>query len=98
MSCEDNDRVAPPKLNFTLKTQSDFNEKPHDRYDEEIRSQPPTDILLITANDNEFNACYSYMKQIRRGFYTELGYVDFGQFGDGDDQNVQVALMKCKQG
>ena len=41
---------------------------------------------------------FIYETNQTRFLYTELGYVDFGQFGDRDDQNVQVALMKCRQG
>ncbi|CAB4028142.1 5 -methylthioadenosine S-adenosylhomocysteine nucleosidase-like isoform X1 [Paramuricea clavata] len=100
MSCEGNDRVArlaPPQLNFTLITENDFNNKPYDWLSNEIQLQLPTDILLITENDHESNACYSYMKNVRRGYCEELHRcVDFGQFGVKDDQ--KVALMKCELG
>jgi nucleoside phosphorylase len=92
--------MNPPKLNFTLKTESDFNNIPHDWSSAEIQSQLPTDILLITANDHESSACYSYMKHVRRGdcILKLHRCVDFGQFGDEDDQNVKVALLKCELG
>ncbi|CAB4035173.1 Retrovirus-related Pol poly from transposon gypsy [Paramuricea clavata] len=91
--------MNPPKLNFTLKTESDFNNKPHDWSSAEIQSQLPTYILLITANDHEFNACYSYMTHVERGYCEELHRcVYFGQFGDKGDQNVKVALLKCQLG
>ncbi|CAB4045323.1 5 -methylthioadenosine S-adenosylhomocysteine nucleosidase-like isoform X16, partial [Paramuricea clavata] len=98
MSCEGNDRVAPPQLNFTLKTESDFNNKRYDWSNAEIQSQLPTDILLITENDHASNACYSYMKPDRRGDCFEKLHrcVDFGQFGVNGDQ--KVALMKCELG
>jgi nucleoside phosphorylase len=96
MSCEGNDRVAPPQLNFTLKTESNFNNKPFDWSSAEIQSQLPTDILLITANDHESNACYSYMKHVQRYCKKLHRCVDFGQFGVKDDQ--KVALMKCELG
>jgi nucleoside phosphorylase len=98
MSCEGNNRVAtPPELNITLRTESDFNNKPYDWSRNEIQSQLSTDILLITANDHESNACYSYMKPVRRSYCKKLRRcVDFGQFGVKDDQNVKVALMKCE--
>jgi hypothetical protein len=87
--------MNPPALNFTLRTESDFNNKLYDWLSAEIQSQLPTDILLITANDHESNACYSYMKNVRRCYcYTLHRCVGFGQFGDEDDQNVKVALMK----
>ncbi|CAB4013184.1 5 -methylthioadenosine S-adenosylhomocysteine nucleosidase [Paramuricea clavata] len=96
MSCEGNDRVAPPQLNFTLETESGFNNKQYDWSSAEIQSQLPTDILLITEKDHESNACYSYMNNVRRGYCKELGCIDFGQFGVKDDQ--KVALMKFKLG
>ncbi|CAB4041123.1 5 -methylthioadenosine S-adenosylhomocysteine nucleosidase-like isoform X16, partial [Paramuricea clavata] len=94
-----NDRIAPPpELNITLPTARDFDSEPYDCSSNEIQSQLPTDILLITANDHEFNACYSYMKHVQRGYSTKLGMVDFGRFGDQNNPNVRVALMKCRQG
>ncbi|CAB3984232.1 5 -methylthioadenosine S-adenosylhomocysteine nucleosidase [Paramuricea clavata] len=97
MSSEGNDRVpTPPELNFTLKTESDFNN--NDLSSDEIQAQLLlTDILIITASDHESSACYSYMKPIRRCYCEDLyRCVDFGQFGDEDDQNVKVTLMKCE--
>ena len=99
MFCEGNDRIAPPpELNITLPTARDFDSKPYDCSSNEIRSQLPTDILLLTANDHEFNACYSYMKPVQRGYSTKLGMVYFGRFGDQNNSNVKVALMKSWQG
>ena len=99
MFCEGNDRIAPPpELNITLPTARDFDSQPYDCSSNEIQSQLPTDILLITANDHEFNACYSYMKHVQRGYSAKLGMVDFGRFGNQNNPNVRVALMKCRQG
>ena len=93
MSGEMNDQHAPPpELNITLQT---INSTSQDWSNDEIQSQLPTEILLITANDHEFAACYSYMENVQRSWHDSLGMpVDFGQFGDG----VRVALMKCAQG
>jgi nucleoside phosphorylase len=93
MSCGSNDHVAPPptsppEINFPLPRQSDFGKKLYDW------PSAPTEILLISANDHEFAACYYYMEQVQRSYCTALGMVDFGQFGDG----VSVALIKCAQG
>ena len=100
MSWEGNDRVAtPPELNFSLKTQREFGNNDVDcSSGDKIQSQLiPTEILIITANDHESYACCSYMKPIRRCYCEELRRcVDFGQFGNEDDQNVKVALMKCE--
>ena len=84
----------PPELNFSLKSESDFGGEVYDWSNNVIQSQLPTDVLLIATEDDAFNACYSYMNDVCRSYCTELGYVDFGQFGDG----VLVALMKCAQG
>ena len=96
MSCESKDHIAPPpELNFTLPTHGDLDSKTHDWSSDEIQSQLPTDILLLTANDHEFNALYAYMNDVQRGLNSELDIVDFGRFGD---ENVKVALMKSAQG
>jgi nucleoside phosphorylase len=96
MSSESNDQQPPPqqppKLNIALQT---IKSTSHDWSSDEIQSQIPTEILLITANDHEFAACYSYMKNVQRGWQDTLGMVDFGQF---DDEKPRVALMKCAQG
>jgi nucleoside phosphorylase len=95
MACESNDQQPsppPPQLNITLPT---INSTLQDWSKDEVQKQIPTDILLITANNHEFAACYSYMKNVQRSWHDTLGMVDFGQFGD---QNVRVALMKCAQG
>jgi nucleoside phosphorylase len=99
MSCESKDHIAPPpELSFTLPTHSDLGSKPHDWSSDEIQSQLPTDILLLTANDHEFYALYAYMNDVQRGINSKLDIVDFGRFGDENDQNVKVALMKSAQG
>ncbi|CAB4010928.1 5 -methylthioadenosine S-adenosylhomocysteine nucleosidase-like isoform X16 [Paramuricea clavata] len=92
---ESSDSVAvPPKLNFTLPTRKEIGKNRSGWSSAEIQSQVWTEILLITANDHEFDACYSYMKHVQRSWHDTLGMVDFGQFGD----SVRVALMKCAQG
>jgi adenosylhomocysteine nucleosidase len=93
---ENRDSVAvPPELNFTLLTRTEIGKiRLYDWSSTEIQSQLPTEILLITVNDHEFYACYSYMKHVQRSWHDKLGMVDFGKFGDG----VRVALMKCTQG
>ena len=103
MACAKDDETQdqPPMLSFTLITESDMDSEPLEWSSNQIQSQLPTDILLITANDHEFNACYSYMKNVQRSFHTRrsgavLGYVHFGLFGNQSD--VKVALMKCNQG
>ena len=88
----------PPKLNIVLSKNSDIVKDPLDWSSAEIKSQLPTDVLLITANDHEFIACYSYMKDVRKSYNEKLGYVYFGRFVYENNQYVKVALMKCNQG
>ena len=64
---------------------------------ETIKSQQPTHILIITANDNEFNACYSYLIisiAVYRSYHIDLGLLYFDKFSP----NVRVAVMGCRQG
>ena len=96
MSREGKHHVNPPKLSITLPKQKDIGKKLFEWSSREIESQLPTDILLITTNNHEFYACYSYMKQIQRSSNKTLGKVDFGRFGE--DQKVRVALVRCEQG
>ena len=111
ISSESNDQAAtteqppqpskpspPPKLNIVLSKNSDIVKDPLDWSSAEIQSQLPTDVLLITANDNEFNACYSYMKDVRKSYDEKPGYVYFGRFVYENNQYVKVALMKCNLG
>ena len=77
---------------------SDIEKTPLTWSSAEIQSQLPTDILLITANDNEFDACCLYMTEVRIGFNVTLGLVYFGRFDYGNNQYVKVALIQCDQG
>ena len=104
MSREDKDRSEepppkPPELKTPLIKLSEVKNKPLDWSSYEIQSQLPTDILLITSNDDDdFLACYSILKSTQRGNNRELGFVDFGNFADEQGQLVRVALMKCEKG
>ena len=85
---------TPPELDHTLLPLSDIDGTPLKWISKEIQSQVPTDILFITANDDEFIACYSYMKQVQRSWEKKLGWVYFGRFVDKSCQDVKVALMR----
>ena len=113
MSSESNDEIAtpgqpltattaaqppsPPKLSIVLPKLSDINDTLLNWSSPEIQSQLPTDVLLITTNDHEFIACYSYMEQVRKSYNMKPGYVYFGRFVYEKNQYVKVALMKCAQ-
>ena len=80
---------VPPDLNFVLPTREIIVSEQDDWSSKQIQDQLPTDILLLTANDHEFYACYWYMKHVRLSRYKKQGniLVYFGQFGDEDEQN-----------
>jgi hypothetical protein len=96
MSCENNN-YTPPELDFPLLTRENIDNKAYQWTSDEIQEQldKSTDILLVISDEDAFFACYSHMKQVKRGYCTKLGMVDFGQFGDENDENVKVALMRC---
>ncbi|CAB4003128.1 5 -methylthioadenosine S-adenosylhomocysteine nucleosidase-like isoform X16 [Paramuricea clavata] len=95
MAFDGNDRLPrPPQLNIVLPKLQDIGEELQDWSSDEIQSQLPTNILLITANKHEFIACYKYMSPVKRSYLKTIGTVYFGQFGE----QKRVALIKCAQG
>ena len=95
MVFEGKDRVPrPPELNIVLLELKDVGKELHEWLSDEIKSFRPTNILVITTNDHEFIACYTYMNYVKRSYYKDIGMVDFGQFGE----QKRVALMKCAPG
>jgi hypothetical protein len=100
MSCENNKYTRiPPDLNFPLlTTRGNVDNNAYRWSSEEIQKQLySTDILLI-SDDDAFIACYSHMKRVKRGYSIKLGMVDFGRFGDENDEYVKVALMRRSNG
>jgi nucleoside phosphorylase len=87
--------LSPPELNFTLPTLQEIQPKHYAWESNDIQSQLPTDIVLITANDHEFISCYSYVNKVKRSFHHDVGIVYFGKFGD---ENVNVALVRSQMG
>ena len=60
--------------------------------------QLPVDILLMTVEDCEFLACYAYLRNSFKSYHKNLGYVYFGNMGEGGDVPLRVALMTCSKG
>ena len=85
--------ARPPELSFRLPSLGEIGTTLLGWSSDEIQKQLSlsTEILLITANDHEFVACYSYMKNVKPTHSDSLGRVYFGNFGD--DNNVRVALI-----
>lgn len=54
----------------------------------------PTDVLLLTEDDDAFAACYNHLKDPFRCYYKELGYVYFNS-AERQRGILKVALLKC---
>ncbi|CAB4037490.1 5 -methylthioadenosine S-adenosylhomocysteine nucleosidase [Paramuricea clavata] len=93
MSREGSDR-GPPKLNIPKPEDCDWGSK-------KIQSRLPTDILLLTVNDNEFEACFRYVGKDGPFFRSTNDGREFwfGQFdAEKDDKYTKVALIKTAMG
>ena len=65
----------------------------------EIKDVPlPVDILLITARDCEFLACYREMFNPFRCYFDDVGYVYFDGEDERQQEKVSVALVRSYQG
>ena len=96
MSCEVVD-LDPPQLNLKVKQAS---AKYFEWTSDEIQSRLPTDILLLTANVNEFDACLRYVGKDGPLFRSTKNGREFwfGQFGVEKRDNVKVVLIKTAMG
>ena len=83
----------PPQLNITIPKLKDLQvtSKPWEC------AQLPTDVLWLTVTDDEFLACFFYLGNAFRSYKKELGYVHFGEVGDGENK-VKVSLIRCSRG
>ena len=83
----------PPPLSITLKKTRDLPKKvKHWNIDHR-----PVDILLLTVEYCEFLACYHYLRDSSKSYEKSIGYVYFGKMGDGKDEALKVALVKCSK-
>ena len=65
----------------------------------EIKDVPlPVEILLITARDCEFLACYMQMINPFRCYFEDVGYVYFDGKDECQQEKVSVALVRSYQG
>ena len=60
--------------------------------------QLPVDILLMTVEDCEFLACYTFLRNPIKSYQQNLGFVYFGTMGESGDVSLKVALMRCSEG
>ena len=85
---------VPPSLTLELPKKSDLPNtfKPWNEV------HLPIDILLLTVDDCEFLACFTYLRNAFKSYLKNLGYVYFGNMGESGDVPLKVALMKCSEG
>ena len=87
-------RDSPPQINFKVSKLSDLP-KTLRRFND---AEHLVDVLLLTVDECEFLACYSYLKKPFRSFYSDIGYVYFGSMGNDTKETLKIALMRCFAG
>ena len=85
---------APPPLSIEVPKMSDLPNKLNPWSDIHL----PVDILLLTVEDCEFLACYTFLKNSFKSYHQTLGYVYFGTMGESGEETLKVALMRCDKG
>ena len=85
---------APPPLSIEVPKMSDLPNKSNPWSDVQL----PVDILLLTVEDCEFLACYSFLENSFKSYDQTVGYVYFGTMGESGEEGLKVALMRCKKG
>ena len=83
----------PPELSITIPKLEDLQVT----YKKWELNQLPTDVLWLTVTDDEFLACFSYLCNAFKSYRKELGFVYFGEVGDGA-KKVKVSLIRCSRG
>ena len=89
---------GPPQVKDEIKIpqESDLPSRAH-----RLSDSLAIDFLLLTVKPCEFLTCFYYLRNPKRYYSKDLGYVDIGQMGDDDeeeDEKLSVALMKCNMG
>ena len=84
---------VPPSLTLELPKKSDLPNtfKPWNEV------HLPIDILLLTVDDCEFLACFTYLRNAIKSYQKNLGFVYFGNMGESGDVPLKVALMTCSE-
>ena len=84
----------PPQLNVKLPRMNDIQSPTKDRN----HARLPVDILLLTVKDCEFLACYMHLNNPFRCWFDGLGFVYFEDENEGQEEKVEVALLRCHEG
>ena len=85
---------VPPPLSIEVPKMRDLPIKSKPWSDVQL----PVDILLLTVEDCEFLACYTFLKNSFKSYHQTLGYVYFGTMGESGEDALKVALMRCYKG
>ena len=85
---------APPPLSIEVPKMRDLPNKSIPLSDVQL----PVDILLLTVEDCEFLACYTFLKNSSKSYHQTLGFVYFGTMGESGEEALKVALMRCYKG
>ena len=86
---------APPPLSIEVPKMRDLPNKSNPWSDVQL----PVDILLLTVEDYEFLACYTFLENSFKSYHQTLGYVYFGTMGaETGEEALKVALMRCYKG
>ena len=86
---------APPPLSIEVPKMRDISNKSNPWSDDQL----PVDILLLTVEDCEFLACYTFLENSFKSYDPTLGYVYFGTMGaETGEEALKVALMRCYKG
>ena len=83
-----------PTLNIKLPKKSDLPNTSKPWNDVQL----PVDILLMTVEDCEFLACYTFLRNPIKSYQQNLGFVYFGTMGESGDVPLKVALIGCCEG
>ena len=84
----------PPPLSIEVPKMCDLPNKSNPWSDVQL----PVDILLLTVEECEFLACYTFLENSFKSYDQILGYVYFGTMGESGEEALKVALMRCCKG
>ena len=87
-------QAPPPPLSIEVPKKSDLPNKSNPWSDVQL----PVDILLLTVEDCEFLACYTFLENSFKSYDQTLGFVYFGTMGESGEETLKVALMRCYKG
>ncbi|CAH3193773.1 unnamed protein product, partial [Porites evermanni] len=83
------ENAQPPPLSIEVPKIRDLPNKSKPWSDVQL----PVDILLLTVEDCEFLACYTYLTNAVKSYH-----VYFGTTGESGEESLKVALMRCSKG